>query len=183
MIRNVPVESIINPKLVIFVMRPHLEVIRQSVGPTPDTDYVHADADEYISHSDWSRRENRPKSACSFPSTISSTSSKKMSNFKDRLRNLASKVKGSSTRSRLPSRAPTPVPDHSSVGPTQVGNDEGVSWICCSNNPLIIGLGAPPTSVANAANEGDCSHLPSTPAANRSDRTHRGSARMGWMAS
>ncbi len=144
------------------------------------TDYVQADKDS--NHSDWSGRGNRPKPACSFPSTMSSTSSKKtLSNFKDRSRNLASKVKESFTRSGPPSRAP--VPDHSSVGPTQGGNDEGVSWICCSNNPLIVGLGAPPINVANAASQGDCSPLPSTPAANRSDRTHRDSARMGWMAS
>ncbi len=151
------------------------KVIRQSVGPTPD--YVHA---RLRPCRNWSQRKNRPKSACSFPPTMSSTSSKKKSsNFKDRSRNLASKVKESFTRSRPPSRAPTSVPDHSSVAPTQGGNNEGVSWICCFNNALIVGLGASSTNVA----EGDCSPLPSTPAANRSNRSHSDFARMGWMAS
>ncbi len=132
------------------------------------------------------RRENRPKSACSFPSIMSSSSSKKIwSNIKDSSRNLASRAKEPFTRSksRPPLRAPTAVPDHSSVGPTQGGSYEGVSWICCSSNSLIVGLGAPPTNIANAASEGDYSPLPSTVAANRSDRTHSDSARMGWMAS
>jgi len=81
------------------------------------------------------------------------------SNFKDLPRNLVSKVKKPFTRSRLPSRAPAPVPDGSPVGPTQGGNDEGVSWISCSSNALIVGLGGPPTANAASTSEGDCSPL------------------------
>ncbi len=79
---------------------------------------------------------------------MSSTSSSREKSFdlKDRWRKSKLEVKELFTRAKSgpPSRAPTAVPDHSSVGPTQGGNDEGVSWICCSNNPLIVGLGAPP---------------------------------------
>ncbi len=101
------------------------KVIRQSAGPTPD--YVHHRIRPCgrICHD-----VRTAPSSCSFSSTMSSTSSKKMSsNFKDLSRKLVSKVKEPFTRStsRLPSSAPPPVPDHSSVGPTQGGNDEGVS--------------------------------------------------------
>jgi hypothetical protein len=85
-----------------------------------------------------------------------------LSGVKGRSRNLASKVKGIFTRSRPPSRAPSP--NDPPVDTTQGGNDEGVSWICCSSNALIVRLGTLLTSVAEPDGEGDCSPLPSTPA-------------------
>src|SRR5260370_10041168 len=107
--------------------------MRQSIGTTWAKD------DSYPGH-DVRMAPTRlvsTKAACSFPSTVSSTSTKKMSpNFKD----LVSKVKKPFTRSRLPSRAPTPVTDNPPVDPTQGGNDEAVFSTSCSSNALIVGL-------------------------------------------